>query len=266
MLNITTKLLINLVLIILFENFSFGQINSQNPLDNQYTPPSNCVLGSSQTLANRPSSSSECNSNAIRFNASSLVRSNLMFMYEKKLAENLSVTGSFGISTGFDNVLLFLLEDDAILQNHSETIDYYLLMSESRFKNGYLGQLSIRIYRDIDYDFLRYFDFCFASSRRNIEFPEFGPNQPIIAESDKIVVNSLYGTIGNQWNVGTGKVKFSHEFSVGFGVKTINTKFYEETYKYNGSSEEFYAYTTNGERLTKLYPYFSFTYCFGIGW
>ncbi|MEI7595956.1 MAG: hypothetical protein WCK02_09430 [Bacteroidota bacterium] len=252
---------------------SYAQVATPNILDNTYTPPSNTIFGSQNAINTLNISTSARNfipnNNNFKLNISNIVRSNIVFLYERSFNSKVSIIMGGGMPFEKDfiyNTFLDMYSNIFNTQVSSSDLTYQEFINGAKYKKGYILSGSFRLFDNNKYYEIgiervgRTLNYDTATVANNYE------KRLILDQKINTAITSYFCNMGWQFNSGDNKFKLSHELSFGIGIKVLSYDSYNaNNIVFLGSLQE-QVYTKNGLKEKKTMPFIGFNYNIGFGW
>ena len=266
----------------------FAQDNplEKNEQDKIYTPDKNSIFSNGATGSSDNSSHPESEiHNAIKFNPTLLLLRNITaFYYERSITNGLTVQGGFGVCNNSDKIMQVGVAGDILLSQPKSTIRPDEIMSKGRFLSGTMVSASLRIYYSNYYNYYESFNSGYFEVGLRAYSNKFtlDNNVPVIYNGNSSYPLYPYTTGGTVlfnntlffFNYGyelctSGKIKTTHDFYIGFGIKSTSFDKFIPQQEYipdqQGQQQLVYVNVKYG-RESFMMPAILFGYVFGFGW
>lgn len=258
------------VMISLFTNLIHAQIGAPNELDGQFTPKGTGPLSAeSKSNNSNKNYNSDYPKNIIKFTPTSLVRSLIVFNYERNFLKNFSVTGGLGLSYSKDVLFTFIgseMDFSSVSSLRKDGLSISSIMQNSS-SNGispyFSGGLKI-IYESWFTDQLRYVEFVFQNYSNKLSY-----NLNESSGSTKYTLNN-YSPL--KVNFSNFAVKWAMQFQTEGNISTTHELFLIaglRTSSYNlvtiNSNSNSISYNIESTKVKTNSILFGFGYTFGIG-
>lgn len=261
-----------------------------NDLDKLYTPDKNSIFNNKGGSDGKSREGNELNiKNVVKFNMGLLVRNTAGFYWERKIADKITIQPGIGMCYGKDKLMTFLGGEANMTPSlsSSNTVPFGELLQQGYFRDMNLfSSFAFRFYSanyyNSDETFQSgYLELNVRYSAMNLNYRSETYNQNSYGYyngSSYFMPNSstasfhtfsFYSIYGYQ-TCTTGRIKTTHDFYIGAGIRSTSYSSYTLNEKYPvldqyGQVVYVSAYVKSGHRESALIPSFVAGYVFGFG-
>lgn len=253
-----------IVIVSLSINLIHAQTSPPNELDEQYTPKKTGALSSESKPDNY---NSDYPKNIIKITPSSIIRSLVVFNYERKISKNFSATGGLGLSFSKDVLFTYIgsemtFSNISTLRKEGLSISSIMQNSSSKGISPYFSAGLKITYEGWLFD-LGYFEFVFQNYSNKLSYNiEKSPYSNYNLNNDSpLKVN--FSNIAVKWATQfqtEGKISTIHELFLMVGLRTS---------RYNivsiNSEANTITYNIESAKVKTSSFLIGFGYTFGIG-
>ena len=252
-----------------------------NDLDKQYTPDKNSVFNnkSSASSGKGEEDISDIN-NAFKFNIGLLIRSTAAFFWERKISSGITIQPGLGVCYSKDKLMGILGEDfnitpstssvplaSLIAQGTSTGTNLFLSCAFRFYFSNYYGN---EIFQSGYFEMNGRYSPMELKIYSNMNSTSSNYNSYKIADDPRINLHifSFYTIYGYQFCT-AGKIKTTHDFYCGVGIRSIGFDAFQSTtrnvYDQYGNLTQETVHVKSGARESALLPSFVLGYAFGFG-
>ena len=265
---------------------AFSQDNplEKNEQDKIYTPDKNSIFyNGGNNSSDRTIDESEIH-NAVKFNPGLLVRSVAAVFYERNITNGITVQGGLGSCYNMDKLMAVGVDADLGLSNTKSTLPLSEIITTGRFVSG--GNLftaaSVRFFYENYYTSYEsfnsgYFEIGLKFYSNNIRVDDntsayyLNNNNYNLTTGGLVTIRNAVYQITYGYELYTrGKVKTTHDFYIGLGVRNTSYNLFklEDMYLTNqqGQSQLVAVNVKSTQRESTVLPAFMLGYVFGFGW
>ena len=276
---------------IFFSLFSLSAFAQENPLekneqDKIYTPDKNSIFfHGGNNSSDRTIDESEIH-NAIKFNPGLLVRSTAAIFYERNITNGITFSGGLGSCYNLDRVMALGVTAEFNLSDPQSTLPLATILTPGYAQYVKGGNIfmaaSFRFYYENYYTSyesfnsgyfeigLRYYTNHMNVDDNTSSYYTNNYNYGLTTGGVVAIRNAVYQISYGYELYTSGKVKTTHDFYIGVGIRNTSYNLFtqEERYLVNQYSQAQLVPISvmSSQRESALMPAFVFGYVFGFGW
>ena len=245
-----------------------------NSLDEKFSPDKNSVFNIKNSSGSGNESSQPDCANIIKFNPALLIRKTAAVFYERRFNDAISLQGGLGFCYGIDplNRIASIAGDMMLQYSGTSAISYGTMLEVG--KNSGLGLFLsagprfqyTSWYFESNNSYIE-FNYRFNSNKISlVDYANSNVNNFIISGSREVITRSSWFNIiwGTRFTT-DGKIKTSHEFYYGMGIRKSTYDLFTSSPLTSNNYNTKYIYSPTGERGSVFNFSFLLGYAFGIG-
>ena len=229
--------------------FTIMNANAQD-LDEKYIPKGGIFANENKSLY-----TSDLKSNLISYSPFLLLRGTNAIFYERRLGEFSSLKLGIGKNIGNDPIFLALSQDFELSLDGKETLIQYNQTDDySKFNSKFnlFTSTSLKYFVDDVFDG-SYFELLYRRNSYNYTLQNGIYGYTLIGDNNfKASINSYYGCFGFQF-VSASKLKLSHDFYFGGGIRIVKMNIIQVTNPSQGGNFNYY-YQIISDKSNTIYP------------
>jgi hypothetical protein len=224
--------------------------NAQD-LDEKYIP-----KGGVFTKENKSTYTSDIKSNLISYSPFLLLRGINAIFYERRLGEFSSLKLGIGKNLGNDPIFMSLSQDFELIIDGKESLLPYNQIDDYSTLNpkfNLFAAASLKYFVDDVFDG-SYFELLYRRNTYKYTAQNGIYGYTLIGDDNfKASINSYYGCFGFQF-VSSSKLKLSHDFYFGGGIRSVKMNIFEITSKPSQGGNSNYYYQIISDKSNAIYP------------
>lgn len=195
-----------------------------NDLDKMFVPDKNSIFNSEKNDEDGSDYLLVDVKNIIKFNPAMLPRSIAAFYYERRLSEQFSLQGGLGICFNKDRVMGSIADDWAYGSDGNSSVRLALIMQYGLYNEPSLfASIAVKLHWENPHSWnaMPYFEMSTRYYENKLKVSKIGygtmDGSPIVT-----VRNVSYTLVYGRQYLTEGKIRTSHDFYVGIGMKTVS--------------------------------------------